>query len=199
VRNPNKEPHTFFVLDPLLIVNDYKVGVSYGINRNLGNCSIGSLQTAALEADQAFTQQMIDNNNGYAIRMKSAKSLLGLDANYTYTGHRFVNQIPADAFVASYVNAKIAFVNEFTFSSVCIFFLVYFSFFSFVFNSIIFNVCFLIDFDFDYFFCSEKIKNISFMIDGNVQINVPLRLITRTANGSNVLVFSFLFNFQFLI
>jgi hypothetical protein len=102
----------------VLIVNDYKVGVSYGINRNLGNCSVGSLQTAALEADPVFTQQTIDDNNVYAFRMKSPNSLLGLDANYTYTGRRFVNQFTADAYVARKVTAKIALINEFTASSV---------------------------------------------------------------------------------
>ena len=40
-RRPFKEEKHFFVSDPLININDYNIGVSFNINRNLKKCYIG--------------------------------------------------------------------------------------------------------------------------------------------------------------
>jgi len=40
-QRPFKQQGPFFVSDPLITINDYNIGVSFNLNRNLKNCSIG--------------------------------------------------------------------------------------------------------------------------------------------------------------
>ncbi len=61
---------------------------------------------------------MINNGNGFAIRLKSPQGILHLDANFVYTGQRALNEIPSNVFVAAQTNAKIQITNEYAFSVV---------------------------------------------------------------------------------
>ncbi len=107
-----------FSPEPLTYINDYNIGISYVINDNTGNCQIRSISPYTYDSDQSYTQQMIDNGNGFAIRLKSPQGILHLDANFVYTGQRTLNEIPSNVFVAAQTNAKIQITNEYAFSAV---------------------------------------------------------------------------------
>jgi hypothetical protein len=97
-------------------INDYNIGVSYRINSFTGGCSIESISSSLFDEDQAFTQSMIDSGNGFIVRMRSPQSILHLDTNFTYTGQRTANSIPADIFISKDIRAKVVVINEIAFT-----------------------------------------------------------------------------------
>ena len=120
-RSSIKEINTFYSLDELLLVNDYNAGISFGLNRARGNCSIASISTSAFEDDADFTKAQLDSGNGFSVRIKSPSSLLALNLNYTYTGVRQMNSIPADIFIAKDNSVKqLKVYNEYAFAFVSI-------------------------------------------------------------------------------
>lgn len=62
---------------------------------------------------------MLNSGNGYALRSKSANSLLELDHDYFFTGQREIDGIMSDIFVAkSNISQGIEIINEYVFTSV---------------------------------------------------------------------------------
>lgn len=62
---------------------------------------------------------MLSSGNGYALRSKSANSLLELDLDYFYTGQREIDGIMSDIFVAKTdISQQIEVVNEYFFTPV---------------------------------------------------------------------------------
>ncbi|RNA21589.1 antigen B membrane, partial [Brachionus plicatilis] len=107
--NFDKYPHVF--------VNDYTIGVSYIKNKHTGRCRIESIDQFAFATDSNFTQAQLDSGNGYALRSKSASSLLELDLDYFYNGQREIDGIKSDIFVAKIdVSKNISVVNEYFFT-----------------------------------------------------------------------------------
>lgn len=106
LRNTQKQPETFYVLDPLTIINDYSTGIGYHINRNYGNCSRRGLGFGSFgydfESDKNFTEQSISQGLGVSVKLKSPSSFLSLDGNYTFMGERFESEIPVDLFIANH-------------------------------------------------------------------------------------------------
>ncbi len=107
-----------FTKEPSLYINDYNIGVAYVFNENTGKCESRSVSPYTYASDQTYTQQMIDNGNGFVIRLKSPKSLLHLDSDFVFTGKRVLNEMPTSVFVSSTTNAKINVTNEYAFSDV---------------------------------------------------------------------------------
>lgn len=119
----NNESELVFTKDPIIYVNDYTIGVSYHTNVNSGRCRIESLDAFAFGVDTNFTQTLLDTGNGFAIRIKSASSLLELDSDYIYTGQREIDGIRSDVYVSKVSLAKnISIINEYAFTSVFYFF-----------------------------------------------------------------------------
>ena len=106
-----------FDKDPIITVNDYNIGVSYKINKNTDSCTVQSISAGTFDADQNFTQSLIDAGD-YAIRLRSPESLLQLDADYIFTGQRRVNGINSNVFIAKKSVGKINIVNEYAFPAV---------------------------------------------------------------------------------
>ena len=111
------ETDNTFDKDPVITVNDYNIGVSYKINKNTAKCTVQSISAGTFDADQNFTQSLIDAGD-YAIRLRSPQSLLQLDTDYIYTGQRRINGIDANVFISKKSVGKINFVNEYAFPSV---------------------------------------------------------------------------------
>lgn len=100
-------------------MNDYTIGVSYIKNKHTGRCRIESIDQFAFATDSNFTQAQLDSGNGYALRSKSASSLLELDLDYFYNGQREIDGIKSDIFVAKIdVSKNISVVNEYFFTPV---------------------------------------------------------------------------------
>ena len=101
---------------PLTIINDYNIGVSYRINKNTDLCTISSIETSAIELDANYTQSLLDSADGnFAIRLRSAKSLLQLDSDYIFTGRRYINGIDSNVFITKVTVGKTKLVNEYAF------------------------------------------------------------------------------------
>lgn len=117
-RPMNKAPETFYVTDPLKIINDYNIGVSFNYNRKLKNCSITAIPTSSLDEDSGFTEQQFNSTSSYLIKLRSPESLLGLDGEYIYTGSRVINNIPGDNYVSDKFNLTgIDFTSEYVFTA----------------------------------------------------------------------------------
>ena len=107
--------------DPIIIVNDYNIGVSYRTNKDTGRCRIESISTSSIDLDANYTQSLLDSADGnFAIRLRSAKSLLQLDSDYIFTGRRMINGIFSIVFISKVNVGKTEFVNEYAFPSVYI-------------------------------------------------------------------------------
>jgi hypothetical protein len=104
---------------PIIIINDYNIGVSYTINKNTNLCTIDGISTNSIDLDKNYTQSLLDSADGnFAIRLRSAKSLLQLDSDYIFTGNRMVNGIDANVFISKVNIGQTAFVNEYAFPTV---------------------------------------------------------------------------------
>jgi hypothetical protein len=102
--------------DPIIMINDYNIGVSYRINRDTNRCYIDGISSSSIDLDTNYTQTLLDSADGnFAIRLKSAKSLLQLDSDYLFTGSRRVNGIDANIFISKSQVGKTTFVNEYAF------------------------------------------------------------------------------------
>ena len=113
---PNDE--TFGTIEPVKIIHDYNIGVSIGINVHRGNCSFASITNTSFEEDSNYTSAAMQTDNSFIVRLKSGKSILLLDAPYTYTGGRFMESVHVDTFISEQQIANISFVPEYAFSSV---------------------------------------------------------------------------------
>jgi hypothetical protein len=114
-----RNPVTFNVLDPLLFISDYSIGVQYALNKNLGNCSIRGIQNSNdFGEDFEFEKDLMASGLGFAIQLKNPESFLQLDADYIYTGKRQVNGISADKYIASKMVFDIEQILEYSFSIV---------------------------------------------------------------------------------
>ena len=108
-----------FSREPIIIINDFNIGVSYSMNRNTGFCRIGQIRSSSIDLDQEYTESLLNSADGnYAIRLRSAKSLLNLDSDYLFTGTRRVNGISSDIFISKKIVANKDFINEYAFPSV---------------------------------------------------------------------------------
>lgn len=101
-----KEEQTLFVTDPLRIIHDYNIGVSFTFNKNLKNCSIRAISDGSFDEDFDYTASLFNTSNSFVIKLKSPESLLALDSDYVFTGSRTINSIPADTYVSD--RSKIA-------------------------------------------------------------------------------------------
>ncbi|CAF0710186.1 unnamed protein product [Brachionus calyciflorus] len=102
---------------PHVYVNDYTLGVSYITNKHTGKCRIETIDPFAFASDANFTQEMLNSDNGYAIRIKSPSSLLELDLDYIFTGQREIDGIMSDIFIAkSQLSKGITTINEYAFT-----------------------------------------------------------------------------------
>ena len=115
---PDNDTTITYNKDPIITVNDYNIGVTYKLNANTASCIYEPISAASIDFDKNFTQNLIDSGNGYAIRMRSAKSLLQLDADYIFTGQRTVNGIFSDVFITKAKIGKMDFVTEYAFPAV---------------------------------------------------------------------------------
>jgi len=90
----------FYVTDPLIVTNDYNLGVSFNYNKNLKNCSIISIPDTSFDEDYNYTLSLFNSSNSFEVRLKSAESILGLDSEYIFNGQRMINDLPVDTFVS---------------------------------------------------------------------------------------------------
>lgn len=116
-RNSIKEADTFYSRDPLINIHDYNIGVSFTINKNLGNCSITSIPVLSFDLDQNFTNSNVNLDGSYVIRLKSPESFLLLDSEYVHTGQRKVNNVPSDIFISDRGNLNQTIITEYAFSN----------------------------------------------------------------------------------
>lgn len=118
-QRPFKQQGPFFVSDPLITINDYNIGVSFNLNRNLKNCSIVSIADDSFDADTNFTISLFNETNNYVVQLKRPDSILSLDSDYIFTGKRRINNIPVDNYVSnrSYLIQSGTIIAEYTFAS----------------------------------------------------------------------------------
>lgn len=116
-RNTIKEADTFYSRDPLINIHDYNIGVSFTINKNLGNCSITSIPVLSFDLDRNFTSSNLNLDGSYVIRLKSPASFLLLDSDYIYTGERKVNNVPSEIFISDRANLNQTIITEYAFSN----------------------------------------------------------------------------------
>ncbi|CAF0773656.1 unnamed protein product [Brachionus calyciflorus] len=116
-RNPRQEEETFYSTDPLTIIHDYNIGVSFALNKYHRNCSISAISVLNFDSDKNFTNSLYDSDGSYVIRLKSPESFLLLDSDYVYTGKRFVNNVPSDVYISDRSTRNKSIISEFAFSS----------------------------------------------------------------------------------
>jgi hypothetical protein len=118
-RNTRREPETFYSLDPLLSIHDFNIGVSFTINRNLGNCTVSPLTAFTFDEDKNYTNS-VSSNGAFIVRLKSPESFLLLDSEYVYMANRKINGIPSDVYISKRMSSKRnqSTLAEFSFSSV---------------------------------------------------------------------------------
>ncbi len=120
-RNTRREPETFYSTDLLLSIHDFNIGVSFTINRNLGNCTCSPLSTFTFDEDKNYTNSM-SANGAFIIRLKSPESFLLLDSEYIYAASRKINSMPSNVFISKRNtlknNQSTSMLAEFAFSSV---------------------------------------------------------------------------------
>jgi hypothetical protein len=92
------------------------LGVQYGINQIIGNCSIRGIQSDDFGEDSQFTATYNQSGLGFAIRIRSPESFLDLDSVYIHTGKRTVNGIKSDVYISNRSDFKINTFYEYTFS-----------------------------------------------------------------------------------
>ena len=125
MRPVSEEDTEFYVTDPLFIIHDFNIGVSFTRNEKLGNCSITPLTANSLDVDAKFTQLLVEQNNTYVIKLKSPDSLFSLDSDHIYIGKRLTNNVPSDVYLSNRTTTEgrpmlteFAFVDEdFTFET----------------------------------------------------------------------------------
>ena len=114
-RNSIPEVQSFYDTDPIVYINDYKMGLEYAINKVRGNCTVSTVRSYL---DEQYTQQMVTSGLGFSVKLKSPKDFLGLDGNFTYMGSRIINNIPSDVYVSKVDIEGTSFVKEYTFTAV---------------------------------------------------------------------------------
>ena len=117
-RNSERAASTYFVLDPLLFISDYTIGVQYAINKNLGNCSVRGIRDNDFGEDFEFENEAANSGLGAVMQLKSPENFLNLDINYVYAGTRQVNGILADKFIAKRETLGVEQVFDYAFSVV---------------------------------------------------------------------------------
>ena len=121
-RNSRKEATTYFSTDPLTIIHDYNIGVSFAYNHVLRNCTISGITNSSFDEDAQFTNSL-DNEHSYYVRMKSAQSVLFLDRPYVYTGERYSSEgVRVKSYLSNITNEfKTNTVIDYQFTSVSCF------------------------------------------------------------------------------
>lgn len=117
-RNPVQSDATFYSTDPLTFISDYSIGVQYGINQVIGNCSVRGIRSNDFGQDAQFTETYMQSGLGFAIRLKSPESFLNLDNEYIFTGKREINGISSDRYISNATQLEINSFYEYYFSRV---------------------------------------------------------------------------------
>ena len=102
-------------MDPITIIHDYNLGISIGINHILRNCSLKPLENNTFDSDANFTEVLLNQGLGFAVKIKSPESFLHLDSDYFYTGMGQAHSIYTDVFIS---NRTDKFGKDFTYSSI---------------------------------------------------------------------------------
>ena len=105
----------FYVTDDLYIIHDYKIGVSFTMNRVHNNCSITSIPIDAFDEDSNYTNNIFTNNGYKVVKLKSPEALLGLDSKFSLTGKRNTNGIPTDTYISDRNKIENDVISEFSF------------------------------------------------------------------------------------
>lgn len=118
-RNKKKEATTFYSTDPLTMIHDYNIGVTFAYNHLLRNCTIAGITNSSFDEDAEFTNSL-ENEHSYYVRMRSAKSVLFLDREYVYTGERYSSEgLRVKTFLSNVTNEfKTNTVIDYKFTSV---------------------------------------------------------------------------------
>ena len=117
-KNTRSSAISFYSKDPIVFIADYSIGVQYGINKVLGNCSIRGIRSDDFGEDSEFTQSFNESGLGLAIRMKSPQSFLSLDSDYVHTAKRKMNGIRSDIYISNRSSLGINYFYEYAFSQV---------------------------------------------------------------------------------
>ena len=107
---------SFFSKDPITYISDYTLGIQYGINQIIGNCSIRGLLSDDFGEDSQFTATYNQSGLGFAIRIRSPDSFLDLDSIYIHTGKRTFNGIKSDVYISNRSDFKLNTFYEYAFS-----------------------------------------------------------------------------------
>ena len=57
-RNKKQEATSFYSTDPLTIVHDYNIGVTFAFNHVLRNCTIVGITNSSFDEDAEFTNSL---------------------------------------------------------------------------------------------------------------------------------------------
>ena len=117
-RNKKREASSFYTTDPLTIIHDYNIGVSFAYNHILRNCTITGITNSSFDEDAEFTHTL-ENEHSYYVRMKNAESVLFLDREYVYTGERYNEGMRVKSYLSNVTNDfKTNTVIDYQFSAV---------------------------------------------------------------------------------
>ncbi|KAL8606387.1 hypothetical protein ACOMHN_020541 [Nucella lapillus] len=80
-------------------IHDYNTGISYSVDSNRGNCTVGRIPFNGTFDGQAVNLTQATTSAGvYALGMKTPLTLFHLDGTYTFTGQKTVRGILCDVF-----------------------------------------------------------------------------------------------------
>ncbi|CAH1780325.1 unnamed protein product [Owenia fusiformis] len=78
--------------NPIEVIHDYSTGVSYVIDKVMGNCSYSPIGQFARDG-------VPDPNDPTLIRIRDPREFFRLDSNYTYEGQRVVRDVKSDVWI----------------------------------------------------------------------------------------------------
>ncbi|XP_061191548.1 uncharacterized protein LOC133199694 [Saccostrea echinata] len=116
----NTEPTPpFYTTNPTTTIEDFNTGISYTIDRSLGNCSVNSIQLGSFGTEQDKAAMM--KNGAFVIKMKGPLDIFSLNESYRWAGQRTVRGMLCDVFEATTTDFKVPSITQ-TFTSVLQFF-----------------------------------------------------------------------------
>ncbi|XP_048762219.2 uncharacterized protein LOC125670858 [Ostrea edulis] len=109
----------FYTTNPLTTIEDFNTGISYTIDRTLGNCSVNSIQLGSFGTTQ--DKDALMKNGAYVLKLKGPLDIFSMNESYRWAGQRTVRGMLCDVFEAKTTSFKIPSITQ-TFTSILQFF-----------------------------------------------------------------------------
>lgn len=94
---PNTPP--YYNTDAASEIHDFNTGISYNMDKTMGNCTITPITNTSFDASINVTTSL-SGKPSFVLQMKSPGQLFYLDNSYTFEGQRFARDMVCDVFIS---------------------------------------------------------------------------------------------------